>query len=80
MENGRATLTVLPARHDEGKMTVEPARTWISALGHEPADPNPAAHGVAGRTDTAGDLLGRHSLAMEVLGCLAALASQIVQL
>lgn len=72
MENGRAALALLPTCFDEGKMTVEPAQTWGSAIGHEAASSDPTAHGVAGCTDTAGDLLGRHPFAVEAQSSRAA--------
>lgn len=80
MENGRASLALLPTCLDEGKMTVEPARTWGTAVGHEAASSNPTAHGVAGCADTAGDLLGRYPFAVEAQGCLAAVAPRVMYL
>ncbi len=59
MENGGAALTLLPACLDEGDGTVEPARAWGTAVGHELACPDPATHGVARCSETACDLLGR---------------------
>ncbi len=58
-------LALPPTCLDEGKMTVEPARAWGTAVGHQAASSNPTAHGVAESADTAGDLLGRHPFAVE---------------
>lgn len=79
MENGRAAPAVLPACLDEGEMTLEPDRTWGSAVGRETASRDSAAYGAAGCTSTASDLLGRGAFALETQGRIAAVASQSVQ-
>lgn len=68
-------LALPPACFDEGEMAPVQARTRCAAVGHEPARPHPAAHGVAGCAETASDLLGRQTFAVEAQGRLAAVAS-----
>jgi len=75
VKRGGAVLAFLPAGLNEGEMAVEPARTRCATIGHEPACPHPAAHGVAGRAETASDLLGRQTFAVEAQGRLTAITS-----
>ena len=78
MEDGGAVLPLLPARLDEGRITVEPARSWSSTVGHELVRPDPTTHGVAPRADAAGDLSGRPTFAVEAQDRSAAVASPSV--